>query len=147
MSKFIQSTINKTVLFSNERFGEKLFTHIHLDNDTRLDTVSLFFRLTENDKSFPNLILYDALKEDNRILTKGYMDFRKLTYHEKTSKDTKQIPIEDFLMVKFNASIIPHSFTYNKDLWVTMVYDHVVLKNIDFNHMNGYSVLKLNTLL
>jgi len=148
MSNYIASTVNKTVLFSNNKFGEKLFTHIHLDNEQRLETLSLFFRLTRKTKDLPKLILYDNLAEHSRILTKGYMDFKKLSHHEKTSVSTQEIQITDFIVIKFNASIIPHSFTYNEDLWVTMVYDHAELtESASFQSHNRYSSCKINKYL
>lgn len=148
MSNYIVSTVNKTVLFSNNKFGEKLFTHIHLDNEERLETLSLFFRLTRKTQDLPKLILYDNLSEHSRILTKGYMDFKKLTHHEKTSLSTQEIEIKDFIIIKFNASIIPHSFTYNEDLWVTMVYDHAELTEVaSFQSNNRYSISNINTYL
>jgi len=147
ISKFLKSTNNKTVLFSNHRFGEKLFTHIHLDNDKKADTVSLFFKLTDKSNQYPNLILYDPLTPDSRILAKGYTDFKKLAYHEKTSKTIQNIQIEDFLLIKFNASIIPHSFTYNEDLWVTFVYDHALTETLTFEDKINHSVSKLDIVL
>jgi len=147
ISDFLKSTINKTVLFSNNRFGEKLFTHIHLDNDKRSDTVSLFFKLTDKTNQCPNLVLYDPLTPDSRIFTKGYMDFKKLTHHEKTSKTVQYVEIEDFSLIKFNASVIPHSFTYNQDLWVTFVYDHAVTENLIFEDKIYHSVSRLNIVL
>jgi hypothetical protein len=147
MSKFINSTVNKTVLFSNKKFGEKLFTHIHLDNNVRHDTLSLFFRLTNKTEERPRLILYDNLTEDSRILTKGYMDFRKLTHHEKTSKSIEEVLINDLDVIKFDASTVPHSFTYNDDLWVTMVYDHAITKNITMKKHNRFMKEGLNTII
>lgn len=147
VSSFIKSTINKTVLFSNNRFGEKLFTHIHLDNDKRSDTISVFFKLTDETSQCPKLILYDPLTPDSRILNKGYMDFKKLTHHEKRSNNVQYITIEDFSVIKFNASIIPHSFTYNEDLWVTLVYDHAVTENFTFEDNIHYGSSKLNIFL
>jgi hypothetical protein len=136
MSKFIKSTVNKTVLFSNNKFGEKLFTHIHLDNDTRHDT-----------EERPCLMLYDNLNEDSKILTKGYMDFKKLTHHEKTSKSTEAVTINDLDVIKFDASTIPHSFTYNEDLWVTFVYDHAVTQKITMEKHSRFMKGELNTII
>ena len=147
MSKFVKSTVNKTVLFSNNKFGEKLFTHIHLDNDIRHDTISLFFRLTNKTEKRPCLMLYDNLNEDSKILTKGYMDFKRLTYHEKTSKSTEAVSINDLDVIKFDASTIPHSFTYNEDLWVTLVYDHAVTQEITMEKHNRFMKGELNTII
>lgn len=140
VSKIIPNCRQAAVLFSHNSIAEKLITHIHQDDENALPTLSVFFKLTDTDKELPVLTLFDNLDQDSKILQRGYTDHRLMLIHERKSKSQENITIQGTQGVFFNASKIPHCFSYTNDVWVTVVYDHVEpFTPIDFTK-NRYHV-------
>lgn len=122
-STIAPTSSNAVIIFSHKSFGDRLFPHIHQDGP-KLPTMSLFFNLTNLDNN-PNLTFFDTLEEDNKLFSRGYTDHKLLLIHERKSKNTEIIPINNNMCILFDAYKIPHSFSYTNDLWATVIYDHV----------------------
>lgn len=143
VSTLSPSCSQSIVIFSHNSFGERLFPHIHQDNDNNKPTLSVFFNMTGNDSKLPKLVLTDDLDTDSKFFKKGYTNHLLLLSHERKSTNTTEIEINNGDMILFDAYKIPHSFTYTNDLWVTIVYDHVTVNNINVINKGRYSVCAL----
>ena len=143
-SNIISSCSQTVIIFSHNSFGERLFPHIHQD-DEQGPTLSLFFNLTNTDTEKPKLVLLDILDKDSKIYNSGYTDHKVLLVHERKSKSTKEVEITNNTGVLFDASAIPHWFSYTNDLWVTVVYDNVSLiaDSVDYKDQCSVFSIKL----
>lgn len=140
VSKIINSCSQSVITFSHNSFGERLFPHIHQDNNPQSPTLSVFFKLTNNSSETPNLILYDSLDDNSKMFEQGYTNHKLLLLHERKSLGTEYVPINNNDAVLFDAYNTPHSFTYTEDIWVTIVYDHVSNVNADIVNKGRYHV-------
>lgn len=114
---------NAVIIFSHKSFGDRLFPHIHQDGP-KLPTMSLFFNLTNLDTS-PELTFFDTLENNDKSFDRGYTDHKLLLLHERKSKNTETVQINNNMCILFDAYKIPHTFSYTNDMWATVVYDHV----------------------
>lgn len=122
ISSVIESCTHSAVIFSHRSFGERLFPHIHQDDERKMPTLSAFFNLTKKDEN-PKLFFSDEVEKNSRELRTGYTDHKTLLVHERRSSQ-HEIEIDDGDVILFDAYKTPHAFTYNDDLWLTLVYDH-----------------------
>ena len=112
------------VLFCHTAFGERLFPHVHAAADTPLPSLSVFTNLTRRDSKNPILRVQKELPDDSTLLASGYTDHRRLLANERRVPQ-EAVEVKDGDRLLFNASHIPHSFTYTDDLWMVIVYDNV----------------------
>jgi hypothetical protein len=141
-SGIISSCSQAVVIFSHNSFGERLFPHIHQDNENP-QTLSLFFNMTNVSDNNPKLVLLDTVESSSRQHTAGYTDHKILLVHERKSTNAESIEITNSSGVLFNATQIPHWFSYTDDLWVTVIYDNVTLIKDEFEHKDRHSVLSI----
>jgi hypothetical protein len=140
VSKIINSCSQSVIIFSHNSFGERLFPHIHQDHSQQSSTLSVFFKLTNNDTELPSLILCDPLEHTSKAFEQGYTNHKLLLAHERKSLGTEYITINNNDAILFDAYNTPHSFTYTNDIWVTVVYDHVSNINVDTVNKGRYNV-------
>ena len=140
VSKIINSCSQSVIIFSHNSFGERLFPHIHQDHSKQSPTLSVFFKLTNNDTTSPSLILCDSLEHDSKVFEQGYTNHKLLLSHERKSLGTEYITINNNDAILFDAYNTPHSFTYTNDIWATVVYDHVSHINADTVNKGRYHV-------
>jgi hypothetical protein len=140
VSKIINSCSQSVIIFSHNSFGERLFPHIHQDHSQQSSTLSVFFKLTNNDTELPSLILCDPLAHDSKVFKQGYTNHKLLLAHEHKSLGTEYITINNNDAILFDAYDTPHSFTYTEDIWVTVIYDHVSNINADVIDKGRYRV-------
>ena len=76
VSKIINSCSQSIIIFSHNSFGERLFPHIHQDHSKQSPTLSVFFKLTNNDTTSPSLILCDSLEHDSKVFEQGYTNHK-----------------------------------------------------------------------
>lgn len=143
VSKIIKSCSQSVIIFSHNSFGERLFPHIHQDNNQKSPTLSIFFKLTNKDTDYPRLILYDSLKNDSKVFEQGYTNHKLLLSHERKSLDTEQIIINHNDAILFDAYNTPHSLTYTADIWATIIYDHISNINTNIINKGRYHVCSL----
>jgi hypothetical protein len=141
-SSVISSCSQAVVIFSHDSFGERLFPHIHQDNENQ-QTLSLFFNITGMSDKTPNLVLLDTVEELSKSHASGYTDHKILLVHERKSTDPTSIGITNSSGILFNAAQIPHWLSYTEDLWVTVIYDNVTLIKDEFEHKDRHSVLSI----
>lgn len=110
------------VLLSHRSFGEQLFTHIHAGSRRNLPTLSVFVNLTGTESSV--LTVYPQLSEDSKAYRVGYTN-HKILLATTRSQQTSEIEITDRTNIVFNASTVPHRYSYGNDLWLTLVYDQI----------------------
>jgi hypothetical protein len=143
VSKIIGSCSQSVITFSHTSFGERLFPHIHQDHSPQSPTMSVFFKLTNNSADVPSLIFYDTLDNDSKLFEQGYTNHKLLLLHERKSAEAVHVPINTNDAILFDAYKTPHSFTYTKDIWATIVYDHVSNINADIVDKGRYYVCSI----
>lgn len=122
ISSVIESCTHAAAIFSHRSFGDRLFPHIHQDDERKMPTLSAFFNLTKKAEN-PKLFFSDTIEENSREMRTGYTDHKTLLVYERKSSQY-EIEINDGDVILFDAYKIPHTFTYTDDLWLTLVYDH-----------------------
>jgi hypothetical protein len=143
VSNMIGSCSQSVITFSHTSFGERLFPHIHQDHNPQSPTLSVFFKLTNNDNVGPSLILYDPLDDNSKMFEQGYTNHKLLLLHERKSAEAVHVPINTNDAILFDAYKTPHSFTYTEDIWATIVYDHVSNINADIVDKGRYHVCSI----
>jgi len=126
VSTIISECSQSIIVISHNSFGERLFPHIHQDSGLNLPSLSLFFKLTNNTNNSPTLCLYDEVGPDTKFFKKGYTDHKLLLLYEHKNQYPEKISISNNVAVLFNAYNTPHTFSYTDDIWLTVIYDHVL---------------------
>jgi hypothetical protein len=140
VSKIVGSCSQSVITFSHDSFGERLFPHIHQDHNPQSSTLSVFFKLTNNSTDVPSLIFYDTLDNNSKLFEQGYTSHKLLLAHERRTTGPEYIPINTNDAIVFDAYKTPHSFTYTRDIWATIVYDHVSNINASIVNKGRYHV-------